>query len=64
MTLIPSEPVAAVPQSQAAGRSKRDEQEIAKQDTKVIEFIHTILTLVTQMNQLNGKGHAIRFLSL
>jgi hypothetical protein len=38
VTLISPEPVAAVPQSQASGISKRDGQESTKLERKVIEF--------------------------
>jgi hypothetical protein len=55
VTLILPETVAAVPQSQAASMIKRDEQAIAKQDTKVIAFIHTVLTLDAHTTQLRRK---------
>jgi uncharacterized protein YaaN involved in tellurite resistance len=57
--LTPPEPVAAVPQSQAAQMITLDEQQIAKLDTKVNEFIHAVLTLDTHTPQFREKVTAI-----
>lgn len=58
-TLTPPEPVAVVPPAQAEGMIQLDPQETTKLDTKVGEFLHTVLTLDTHAPEFKEKVTAI-----
>src|SRR5215471_13960282 len=59
LTLTPPDPVQAVPQSQADGMIKLNDQETAKLDTKVNEFINAVLSLDAQSDSFKDKVNAI-----
>ena len=56
VALTPPEPVQVVPQSQADGMIKLSDQEAAKLDTRVNEFINAILTLDAHMSPSKTKS--------
>ena len=59
LALTPPEPVQVVLQSQADGMLKLSEQETAKLDTKVNEFITAVLSLDAQSDSFKNKVNAI-----